>query len=421
VGILRKRRKKRHLIEEIHESKAKSKTVSHGIKDEAYDSGRYLQEYEGQLKKLKFSVILATILLLVFWWIPLAGPMIAGYVVGRFAGRKWLAVKAMIVPVLLIAVIVNLIQFGIIPGIDPGREIGSFFLVVSPGLYHSVAPAVIPVAGVFAAVHNGLGVGSNGYLIISLMMAYLGGVVAERKTHSAESGAKRKPVRAGTRGSDGGKGDGDDGSDPRFLYRRRGSEKEGFGGITSKLGKIARQKPAPNRISVSTDFPASGQKEGWMRKDKNEHAGAVADSGNSSDGNGDENRESFQENGRGARPVPRYVSRPTADTDSDEGSTVRHRRTITGGAINGTGSRGRTTVILPEEDGPDGVERVRRVPAQAKPQMNRAIVDRAVRSYGDDARARGGASGSDGAGGGINRDPECQMGHSYRQKTYDSL
>jgi len=395
VSVLRKRKKKTNLIKDIYSSKSRA---SHGSKQTKNKDLKNENEYVLHRRAFRIAVIYSTVLLFILWWIPLIGPMLAGYAGGRKASKKWLAIKVVIIPVIIIAIIANLFQFGLLPRLDMGREIGLFFMTFTPGIYHSLAPYIIPVIFAFGVIHSALGIGSNGYLVITLITAYMGGLVSERKTSSTDS-INNKKISKTTSGKY--KEEKDDNN--RFLYRKRNESSEGgFEKITDRLRKITMRTKSSHGKYVANieDFPMKKEKEGWIRKDgvRSSESGTRANDDNQN-------------------PRPRFVTRTTANSSNVEAENT-HRRSITSGTVSGIGSKSKNSIYLPRETELNDVDNVRRTTYNKKPPMSRSIIDRAVKSYSHEANINRKNEKSN-----LNNDQQCQMGttHNYRQRDWDSL
>ena len=386
MSILRKRRKKSRLIEEIANSKAKHASS---------ESGKRSNEerlYLARRKTFRLAVLYSTALLLTLWWVPLAGPILAGYLGGRKAGGRWVALRAALIPVIFIGVTANLVLLGILPRIDLGREIGIFFLAVSPGLYYSLAPGIIPVIAAFAAIHGALGLGANGYLIITVIMAYMGGMVSEKMEVLAELGSKKKSSKGA---KSAGESSGDDG---KFMFRKQRAQKSGFAKVADGIKKLGRAPAPVENYPANTSARTSKGRDGWVRKDKS----APADAGT------DARTEGLPT----ASSNPRYTARHTVNSSSER-TAGRQYRTISSGSVSQNGGS-KVTDMHPRGNAPDGVDSVRRAQYVHKPAMSRAIIDRAVKSYHSEKGTKAPGSVEDSG-------DKCQMGMSHRQNEWDSL
>src|SRR5207253_520036 len=124
------------------------------------------------------------ILSFLLWWIPPAGPMIAGYVGGRRAGSPIKAVIAALMPVFAIY----------IANITYAHNFASHqidFVATLPMVVSDAAASILPfllpykefmvayMQGFAQALTTTFGMGTNGYLMV-VIFAYIGGLIAEQ-------------------------------------------------------------------------------------------------------------------------------------------------------------------------------------------------------------------------------------------------
>ncbi|MFQ5552548.1 MAG: hypothetical protein ACE5EW_02360, partial [Thermoplasmata archaeon] len=140
---------------------------------------------------MKYTFVLS----LMLWWIPLFGPMIAGYVGGRKAGNPWKGALAAVVPVtaiwILSLIVVSSVEF---------PELQNLFTLPAVILYGfgTVIPPIEPymhflvdyLTAFVVALQQTAVMGFNGYLV-TIIFAYIGGLVAaqvymERKVQAEE-------------------------------------------------------------------------------------------------------------------------------------------------------------------------------------------------------------------------------------------
>ena len=135
------------------------------------------------------------ILSFLLWWIPPAGPMIAGYVGGRRAGSPIKAVIAALMPVLAIY-IANVTyahnfashQVDVVANLP--AAIGDAAASILPFLLPYKQFMVTYLQGFVQALTMTFGMGTNGYLTV-VIFAYIGGLIAEqtRREFAYKSGS----------------------------------------------------------------------------------------------------------------------------------------------------------------------------------------------------------------------------------------
>lgn len=143
---------------------------------------------------MKYTFLLS----LMLWWIPLFGPMIAGYVGGRKAGNQWRGALAAVIPVAAIWIIsLIVISSAEFP------ELQNLFTLPALILYGfgTIIPPIAPymqflvdylVAFVVALQQTAV-MGFNGYLI-TIIFAYIGGLVAAQVYQERKVQAQEEPV-----------------------------------------------------------------------------------------------------------------------------------------------------------------------------------------------------------------------------------
>lgn len=136
------------------------------------------------------------ILALLLWWIPPAGPMIAGFVGGRRAGSPIKAVIAALIPVFII-LIVNFFynanfartQIDFVAALP--LAIGDGVTGLVPFLQPYKEFMVAYLQTFVDALRTTFGMGTNGYLMV-ILFAYIGGLIAEQtRREIAYHGAPR--------------------------------------------------------------------------------------------------------------------------------------------------------------------------------------------------------------------------------------
>lgn len=455
MSILRKRRKKSELIRHAYEAKTKQahsrtsggKTVSGRGAGKVKPTGSYITEYREMRKRFRLTVFVASVSLVSLWWLPLLGPMLSGYVTGRFSGKKWLGVKAMIIPVIVIVILVNLAHFGLYAGTGI-TYVFSQFIAAS-------VPSLSPFADALVLVHNALGIGANGYVILAVIMTYVGGMVSENNAACGASSAgkaKRAGILAGSRTQVGEKSSDFDDEKDIFRYRDANQKKhhsgisgvaESISGVTARTFHSGHSRSQPTSSPYIRVQPASSMGEGWVRgkypSQEGERSAADEQSFAGPDTLATESSapavrythrqtvgvasagQNRRENSGVVAPGRNAVSGSTAGNDSrrkiERGISEKHPDPATERKPHAPNqiSKLRVTTIIPSEKSElDGVDSVRRVPtAGARREINRALVDRAVKSYKSEAQEKKQV---------ISRgEPECQMGASYRRRGYDTL
>ena len=128
------------------------------------------------------AVKYGSVLMFLLWWIPIFGPMIAGYVAGRRAGTPLKGIFAMSVPLAVVFFVATMVSIKVIPtfwfGVDMGPE----------AIFGALASAM-PVFGPFANFTTGylesfIGTiqGTSGvrvdFYILGIAFAYIGGAMA---------------------------------------------------------------------------------------------------------------------------------------------------------------------------------------------------------------------------------------------------
>ncbi|MFQ6013787.1 MAG: hypothetical protein ACE5LS_09175 [Thermoplasmata archaeon] len=143
---------------------------------------------------MKYTLILS----LMLWWIPLFGPMIAGYVGGRKAGNPWKGAAAAVLPVvtiwILALIVVSSVEF---------PELQNLFTLPALILYGfgQIIPPIAPymqflvdyLSAFVVALQQTAVMGFNGYLV-TIIFAYIGGLVAAQVAMERKVQAEEEPV-----------------------------------------------------------------------------------------------------------------------------------------------------------------------------------------------------------------------------------
>src|SRR5438876_195406 len=124
------------------------------------------------------------ILSFLLWWIPPAGPMIAGYVGGRRAGSPIKAVIAALMPVF--AIYIANVTYAHNFASHPADFVAQLPMAVGDAAA-SILPFLIPykqfmisyLQGFVQGLATTFGMGTNGYLMV-VIFAYIGGLIGEQ-------------------------------------------------------------------------------------------------------------------------------------------------------------------------------------------------------------------------------------------------
>src|SRR5205807_1635999 len=136
------------------------------------------------------------ILSFLLWWIPPAGPMIAGYVGGRRAGSPIKAVIAALMPVF--AIYIANITYAHNFASHPADFVAQLPMAVGDAAA-SILPFLIPykqfmisyLQGFVQGLATTFGMGTNGYLMV-VIFAYIGGLIGEQTRRERRSGRSRR-------------------------------------------------------------------------------------------------------------------------------------------------------------------------------------------------------------------------------------
>jgi hypothetical protein len=108
------------------------------------------------------------------WWLPLFGPMIAGYIGGRKAGSPSKGIMVAVIPVIII--------FFLLMGMDAGLLPFLTGLVAVPQMIASGIQSISPSAasylsGMYNSLGGAVGITGNGFFIV-VVFGYIGGMMA---------------------------------------------------------------------------------------------------------------------------------------------------------------------------------------------------------------------------------------------------
>jgi len=140
------------------------------------------------------AVKYGSVLMFLLWWIPIFGPMIAGYVAGRRAGSPIKGLFAVSIPLAIVFFVATMVTIKIIPTVWFGVDLAP------EAIFGALANAV-PVIGPLANFTTGylesfIGTiqGNSGvrldFFILALAFAYIGGVMALQSLREMQYVAK---------------------------------------------------------------------------------------------------------------------------------------------------------------------------------------------------------------------------------------
>lgn len=146
------------------------------------------------------AVKYGSILMFLLWWIPIFGPMIAGYVAGRRAGSPIKGVFAVSIPLSIVFLVATMVTIKIIPSVWFGVDLAP------EAIFGELAKAM-PIFGPFANFTTGylqsfIGTiqGTSGvrldFFILAIAFAYIGGAMALQSLREMEYVVKHGGNRA---------------------------------------------------------------------------------------------------------------------------------------------------------------------------------------------------------------------------------
>ncbi|MGD0818872.1 MAG: MFS transporter [Methanomassiliicoccales archaeon] len=136
------------------------------------------------------AVKYGSVLMFLLWWIPIFGPMIAGYVAGRRAGTPLKGVFAVSIPLAIVFFVATLVTIKIIPTVWFGVDL-------APDAIFGALAKAMPVFGPFAnfttgylesfigTIQSSAGVRLDFY-ILAIAFAYIGGAMALQSLREME-------------------------------------------------------------------------------------------------------------------------------------------------------------------------------------------------------------------------------------------
>lgn len=161
------------------------------------------------------AVKYGSILMFLLWWIPIFGPMIAGYVTGRRAGTPLKGIFAISIPLAVVFFVATMVTVKIIPTVWFGVDL-------APDAIFGALAQAVPIFGPFANFTTGylesfIGTiqGTSGvrvdFYILGIAFAYIGGAMALQSLREMayvvkHGGAHGAQPRAGDAKSTGKKG-----------------------------------------------------------------------------------------------------------------------------------------------------------------------------------------------------------------------
>ncbi len=129
---------------------------------------------------VKYIIILSALL----WWLPLFGPMLAGYVGGRRTGGPKKGLLAAIVGLIVVAVAYYMINHALLPASVSGTLIAPASIFVMISEIEVLAPYATFMelywSSFFTSVLGGLPYSPNSY-ILTAVFAYIGGIITVDK------------------------------------------------------------------------------------------------------------------------------------------------------------------------------------------------------------------------------------------------
>ncbi len=138
---------------------------------------------------VKYIIVLSALL----WWLPLFGPMLAGYVGGRRTGGPKKGLFAAIVGLIVVASAYYIISHALLPASVSGTLMAPASIVVMISEIEIIAPYAsfmeLYWGSFFTSVLGGLPYSPNSY-ILTAIFAYIGGVITvdkEREILRAEN------------------------------------------------------------------------------------------------------------------------------------------------------------------------------------------------------------------------------------------
>jgi hypothetical protein len=108
------------------------------------------------------------------WWLPLFGPMIAGYIGGRKAGSPSKGIMVAVIPVIIIFFLLMGMDAGLLPFLTGLVAIPQMIM----GGIQSLSPnAASYLSGIYSSLGSAVGISGNGFFIV-VVFGYIGGMMA---------------------------------------------------------------------------------------------------------------------------------------------------------------------------------------------------------------------------------------------------
>jgi hypothetical protein len=128
------------------------------------------------------AVKYGSILMFLLWWIPIFGPMIAGYVAGRRAGSPIKGVFAVSIPLAIVFFVATMVTIKIIPtvwfGVDLAPEAIFSELGKAVPVFEPLASFTTGYLQTFIGTIQGTSGVRLDFFILAIAFAYIGGIMA---------------------------------------------------------------------------------------------------------------------------------------------------------------------------------------------------------------------------------------------------
>ncbi|MFW5898302.1 MAG: hypothetical protein ACOCT7_00445 [Candidatus Saliniplasma sp.] len=174
---------KRLMEQGIIKVKSDEDSKNYGAKEKLKEFGKVTYDF---WSGVKYTLILSALL----WWLPLFGPMLAGYVGGRRTGGPKKGITAAVLALGAIAGVQLAFTYNLMPeNVLAVLEMPSSILAVAyqrPMLTPYVRFLELYWGSFFTSVLGGLPYSPNSYLI-TIIFAYVGGVISVEKKRELES------------------------------------------------------------------------------------------------------------------------------------------------------------------------------------------------------------------------------------------
>ncbi|QLH75107.1 MAG: hypothetical protein HPY73_06420 [Methanomassiliicoccales archaeon] len=123
------------------------------------------------------AVKYAFVLTFALWWLPIVGPMIAGYITGRKAGKAWVGVFAALIALLSVTIVSMVLNSGVAGEEGTADGMKEWLVTIAPifGPYFDFADQYMHYY--IGAIQISTGVHLDIY-ILTIAFAYIGGAIA---------------------------------------------------------------------------------------------------------------------------------------------------------------------------------------------------------------------------------------------------